>query len=189
MGNHSRSFTLVTVSAALLVPAAEAQTVLQVSVDTDQSQYFLGEPILASVEVCNTTNETVVESYSGRCDRDQFQVYDETGTTLVAYSDFGPWCLPFNPYVELDPGECQVIANWQWPQRTGGFPETGDGVQVSPGIYSVIANYIGTTTDPAAFEILAAQQTPPIPTLGIPGMILLALALGLGGTILVWRSG
>jgi hypothetical protein len=64
----------------------------------------------------------------------------------------------------------------------------GDGTQVNPGIYLMVANYIGTTTEPAEFEILAAQQATPVPTLGTIGIVLLALAIGLYGANLVWRS-
>ncbi len=190
MSRQTRSFTLALVSVALLsvLTAAEAQTVLQISVDTDQSQYLLGEKVVASVEACNPTDSTVSEYFQCPCGRDQFQVYDEPGSTLIAYSDYGPWCLPWACEVELDPGECRVIATWEWSQRAGGFPLPGDGTQVNPGIYLMVANYIGTTTEPAEFEILSAQQATPVPTLGTIGFVLLALAIGLCGAILMWRS-
>lgn len=185
MRNHSRSSLLAILSFTLFLPIAEAQTEFLVSVDTDQSQYFLGEQVGASVEACNPTSSTVLEFFTEPCDRDQFQVFDENGTTLVAYSDFGPWCLPFSVPLELGPGECQTIATWDWRQLAGGAPLPGDGAQVNPGIYTVIANYFNTTTEPAVFEILAVQQAPSIPTLGTLGMVFLALAVGIGGMILV----
>ncbi len=185
MSTHSGSFCLAILPFALFLPIAEAQTVFSVSVDTDQSQYFLGEQVLASVEACNPTSDTVIDYFTEPCDRDQFQVFDENGTILVAYSDFGPWCLPFSIPLELGPGECQIIATWEWQQLAGGTPQPGDGAQVNPGIYSLIANYFNTTTEPAVFEILAVQQATSIPTLDTLGIVFLALAIGIGGIILV----
>ena len=187
MSSNKVIFCFAVVSFALFLPIAEAQTVFQVSVDTDQSQYFLGEQVLAYVEACNPTGATVLEYYTEPCGPDQFQVYDENGTILVAYSDFGPWCLPFSIPLQLGPDECQVIATWEWQQLAGGAPLPGDGAQVNPGIYTVIANFFSTTTEPAVFEILAMQQATPIPTLDALGIVFLALAIGLGGIILVRR--
>jgi len=193
MRNQSRSFTLPLVCVALLsvLSAAEAQTVLQISVDTDQSQYLLGEMVVASAEACNPTDSAVSEYFQCPCGRDQFQVYDDPGSTLIAYSDYGPWCVPWVCEVALDPGECRVIATWAWSQFAGGSPQfsgPGDRTQVSPGTYLMVANYIGTTTEPTAFEILASQQATAVPTLGAIGRVLLVLAIGLGGAILMWRA-
>lgn len=187
----SRPFVLLLVSVVLLsmLTAAEAQTVLQISVDTDHSQYLLGEIVVASVEACNPTNGTVFEYFQPfPCGRDQFQVYDETGSTLFAFTDYGLFCPPWIGDVELVPGECKVIAAWEWSQRAGGLPMPGDGTQVSPGIYLMVANFIGTTTEPAEFEILAAQQATPVPALDTIGLVLLSLVIGLSGALLMRQS-
>ena len=168
--------------------AAESQTVFSISVHTDQSRYFSGQEVFATVEACNPTSATAVDYFPGPCHRDQFQIFDAS-STLVAYSDFSPWCPPFSFPVELTPGECQEIeVLWDWRQIGGGSPHNAYGEQVAPGVYSVVANIFDITSEPAVFEILAAGQARLVPMLSIQGMIALGIALGFVGLVLLRRQ-
>jgi len=181
-----RAFWPAVLAFSLFQNTAAAQTVFSISVETDQSSYLTGQTVSVVVEACNHTSTTAVDHYPGLCDRDQFQIFDDN-SLLVAYSDFSPWCPPYSIPVELTPGECRILEVWQWRQIAGGSPHQAYGDQVDPGVYSVVANFFDITSEPAAFEILAAPQAAPVPTLRIQGMIVLGLALAFGGFVVLRR--
>lgn len=135
-----------------------ADTPLEVTVATNRPWYQPGDRVVVSVTACNPTSTHVEEHYAALCDRDQFQVLRDLAGQPIAYSDFGPWCVPFNPIVILDPGQCDVISQWEWQQRAGGWPLSSGGDQVEPGRYYVIAHFLGSTTEPTAFRILAVDS-------------------------------
>jgi hypothetical protein len=181
-----RALCLAILVFPLFQNTAESQTVFSISVNTDQSRYFLGQQVSATVEACNPTSATAIDFFPGPCDRDQFQIFDDS-SSLVAFSDFSPWCPPYSIPVELDPGECQEIEVWEWRQIGGGSPHNAYGEQVAPGMYSVVANIFEITSEPAVFEILAARQATPVPMLRIWGLIVFGIAVGVGGIVLVRR--
>lgn len=157
MAKHRGRFLFVTFAFLVIAATSQAQTVLEVRAVTDRPQYMQGQPVMASVIACNLTDATVIAYVEPPCDLDQFRVFEDDTDPPVAFSDFGPWCVPVAVPVPFEPGECRVIGTWEWHQRSGGCPNGNDGTPVDPGAYTLAATFLDTTTEPTGFEILARR--------------------------------
>ncbi len=124
---------------------------LLVSVRTDKEAYVVGQPVVITVLVSNTGNETV-DLYSGSLCGASFYVEDSFGVALYDWHrHFG--CLD-EARLTLSPGQTVEYPRFEWDQVND------EGSQVpTPGTFTVKGSFhwIASHSDPVQFQVQGAR--------------------------------
>jgi hypothetical protein len=166
----STAFTLATaLAAALAVPAAA----IEVSVNTSQALYLIGEDVEISVSLCNDSSEPVIIDYFLlRCYPPLREILSSPDEVIAFSTCDGTDGA--GRTARWEPGECKM-SRFSWPQTGGRFAHLEDplGPQVPQGTYRVRVRT--PFTEPGVspdFAIVAAIPMSPSAT----SALLLALA-------------
>ncbi len=159
---------------------------------TDKSVYFRGELVDISLNVSNTTTETIL-LWTGMCGCTAFevQILDSTGTVASSYIDpyfciAVPCAYPFEPGFVGDLMGASTFYDWNQSAFLYNNYPGGAGPLVPPGEYTIrVEWHDGTDLYSPEFEILA--QAPPIPTTSETGLLVYCLAIGLVGALFARR--
>ena len=181
------------VALVVLVPPSTTWAMFpEEELTTDKSVYFRGELVDISLNVSNTTTETIL-LWTGMCGCTAFavEILDSNGAVASSYMDpymciAMPCAYCYEPGFEGDlTGESTF---YDWNQAAFLYNNTpgGGGALVTPGEYTIrVVWHDGTDLSSPPFEILA--QAPPIPTASDTGLVILCLAIGFVGALIVRR--
>lgn len=154
-----RTCALVILALGVSLPGSAQTTEWHVT--TDRLAYFMGEPVIFSIEACNNGSETVT--------------IDLNVAPVVVDADgegvFGFTLLPWSNWVDVPPGECRSATDQAWIQQGNLGPLVVD--QVPPGRYR--GELDGVFSD--SFEIQAPEV--PVSPRAAAFFVLALLAAGL----------